>query len=135
MTSQTLDGVTPVTEYVTQSTQTSVSSGTHAPVVQVVQIPHVRDFQLQIIEKIVEIPKFRLLKAPKLLRVWRTAPVCQMKLPEPVQVVGLGPPLSAESPPVFMTAPIVDAPSVVVESTVEVRRSCSAGSNCFRENR
>ena len=56
-----------------------------------------------------------MLKAPKLLRVWRTAPVCQMKFPEPVQVVGFGPPLSSESPPVFTTAPMVDDPSGVVQ--------------------
>ena len=66
-----------------------------------------------VIERIVEIPENQ--AVPKLPESLGTAPVCQMQPAESVEVVEFGPPLPDKSPPVFMTAPVVGVPLVVVE--------------------
>ena len=76
-------------------------------VVQVVQVPH-----LQIIKTVETLVSLFSSRHPN-LHEFGTCPVRRMK---PVEMVEVGPPLSADSaPPMFVTTPMVAAPLVVVE--------------------
>ena len=105
---------------------TPVPAVTHpapTPVVESGQVPQVQIVektieipQRQIVEKIVEIPEIWTIQGTQTSESLATAPVRQAAPAETVEVVELGPPLSAESaPPVFATAPLVEAAPVVVE--------------------
>merc|ERR1711945_20320 len=93
------------------------------PVVQVVQVPQVQVVektveipQLQIVEKIVEIPEIQTVQGTQTSESLGTAPVRQVAQAEIVEVVEIGAPLPAESaPPMFVTAPVLEAPPAVVE--------------------
>merc|ERR1712135_84199 len=78
------------------------------PVVQVVQVP-----QVQIVEKTVEIPEIQMVQGTQTSESLGTAPVRQVAPAEIVEVVEIGAPLPAESaPPMFVTAPVLEAPPV-----------------------
>ena len=115
------------------------------------QIPEVQDLQLQIMENIVEIPEIQTVQGSQTESLG-TAPVCQLKPAEPVEVVEFGPHLPAESgPPMFLATPVVEAsplmvdyvhPALVVEYvapapavTCARRDLRSAGSSGYRGNR
>ena len=71
---------------------------------------------MQFFEKIVEIPEVPLALTAQTSESLGTTSVCQMKPARIVDVVGLGPPLPADSaPPMCVTTPVVEAPSVVLE--------------------
>ena len=71
---------------------------------------------LQVTEKITEFPEIQSVRGNQTSESLGSAPVRQVSPAELVELVVLGPPLRAESAPqVFVTAPVVDAPSVVVE--------------------
>merc|ERR1712107_706044 len=81
------------------------------PVVQVVQVP-----RLQVVEKIVEVPEIQTVQGTQTSESLGTAPVRQVAQAEIVEVVEMGAPLPAESaPPMFVTAPVLEAPPAVVE--------------------
>ena len=72
--------------------------------------------QLQIVEKIVEIPELRTIQGTPTSESLGTAPVRHAAPAELVDMVELGPPSSAVStPPVFVTAPMVEADCIVAE--------------------
>merc|ERR1712135_264711 len=92
------------------------------PVVQVMQVPQVQVVektveipQLQIVEKIVEIPEIQTVQGTQTSESLGTAPVRQVAQAEIVEVVEIGAPLPAESaPPMFVTAPVLEAPPAPV---------------------
>ena len=72
--------------------------------------------QWQIIEKIVEFPEMQAIQCTQTFESSGTAPVRQVAPVEIVEVAELVPPFSAESaPPVFVTAPVVEAAPVDVQ--------------------
>ena len=92
------------------------------PVVQVsraqvmektVEIP-----QLHVFEKVVEIFQFQTGQSTQTFESLGTAPVCQSTQAEQVEIVEaveIGAHIPAESrPPIFVTAPVLEAPPVVV---------------------
>ena len=109
---------TPVAEYVTPvSAAPAVTYAAPAPVAESVPVPQVPIVektieipQLQIVEKIVEIPELRTIQGTQTSESLGTAPVRHAAPAELVDMVELGPPSSAVStPPVFVTAPMVEA--------------------------
>ena len=113
----------PVAEYVTPvSVAPAVTYAAPAPVAESAPVPQVPIAektieipQLQIIEKIVEIPELRAIHGTTSQSLG-TAPIRHAAPAELVDMVELVPLSSAVStPPVFVTAPMVEAASIVAE--------------------
>ena len=73
--------------------------------------------QMQIVEQTVEIPETHLIQCTQTSESLSTAAVCQVTQAKVVKAVEIGTCLPAEpGRPVFVTAPVLENPPVVVES-------------------
>ena len=115
---------TPVAEFVTPvSAAPAVTYEAPAPVAESIPVPQVPIVektteipQLQIVVKIVEIPELRAIQGTQTSESLGTAPVRHAAPAELVDTVELGPPSSFSSTLlVFVTAPMVEAASIVAE--------------------
>ena len=112
---------TPVAEYV--SAAPAVSYEAPAPVAECTPVPQVPIVektieipQLQIVEKIVEIPELSAIQGAQTSKSLGIAPVRHAAPAKLVDTKELEPPSSAVStPPVFVTAPMVEAASILAE--------------------
>ena len=76
----------------------------------------IENLQLQIVEQIVEVLEVQMVGDTQTSESLGIAPVHQMTQAENVEVVEIGAPLPAKSvPPIFVTAPVLEDPPVVVE--------------------
>ena len=80
-----IENVSP--SLVTKCETPAIDKVVHTSVVQVVQVPPVKNPQSQIIEKIVETPQIQTVQGPRTFESLGTAPVCHV---EPVGIVKKG---------------------------------------------